>query len=390
MGMGLDYLTGCECFRPIGMAVDLGLSAWLANLANASAWLGMWEWLDWVNIPLLLDTIWSSFLSKLLDILGVFGVLSLDPNEKIGPAGAGPQRVVETVDELYYTVYFENVVTATAPAQVVTVVDQLDPHLDWSSFQPTEVAFGDKVVPLSGETYQFAAQQSVSDYREGEGKQWWVDIAGEINPLSGRAEWTLRTLDPETGELPEDPLAGFLPPNDEGGRGEGHVSFSIRPWSDVVAGTYVSNSATIVFDSNEAIETNHVWNTIGAPIELSGGASEAADPGAVVSYTHILTNTGQNKETLEIGVNPPDGWAFDLIGGQYPNGTLELPLTVSPDTTATFDVSLTVPVDVLSGTYTTVVTAGSRAGDAVYDVVTNTITVITHPKIYLPLVVRNR
>ena len=230
----------------------------------------------------------------------------------------------------------------------------------------------------------------MSDYREDEGKQWQVDITGEINPLSGRAEWTLRTLDPETDKRPEDPLAGFLPPNDESGRGEGHVSFLIRPRSDVVAGTYVSNSATIVFDSNKAIETNQVWNTIGAPIELSDGASEAADPGAVVSYTHILTNTGREKETLEIKMNPPAGWGFDLIGGEYPAGTLELPLTVSPDMTTTFEVSLTVPVDVLSGTYTTVITASSIAGDAVYDVVTDTTTVITLHKIYLPLVVRNR
>ncbi|MBC8255426.1 MAG: hypothetical protein H8E35_15560, partial [Ardenticatenia bacterium] len=79
---------------------------------------------------------------------------------------------------------------------------------------------------------------------------------------TGQVEWTFRTLDPETGELPEDALAGFLPPNDETGRGEGHVVFSIRPNSDRPDGTVLTNQATIVFDTEASIVTNEVTNTL--------------------------------------------------------------------------------------------------------------------------------
>jgi len=76
-------------------------------------------------------------------------------------------------------------------------------------------------------------------------------------------DWVFRTLDPETGELPEDAAAGFLPPNDATGRGEGHVSFSIMPKARCGNGTRITNTASIVFDTNSAMQTNAVWNTLG-------------------------------------------------------------------------------------------------------------------------------
>ncbi len=64
---------------------------------------------------------------------------------------------------------------------------------------------------------------------------------------------------------PEDPLTGFLPPEDGTGRGQGHVSFLIRPKVNVALGTRITNTANIVFDTNEPIATNEAWNTIGIP-----------------------------------------------------------------------------------------------------------------------------
>jgi hypothetical protein len=119
------------------------------------------------------------------------------------------------------------------------------------------------VIPIIDGTYQFYARQTVADHREGVDKEWWVDIEVELSPATGKAEWTFWTLDPETGDLPEDVFAGFLPPNDETGRGEGHVAFAIQPREDAPHGTIVSNQASIVFDTNEPIATNAVTNTIG-------------------------------------------------------------------------------------------------------------------------------
>ena len=55
----------------------------------------------------------------------------MDPNEKVGPAGVGSQHFVPGDEALQYEIYFENVATATAPAQEITVSDTLDSDLDW-------------------------------------------------------------------------------------------------------------------------------------------------------------------------------------------------------------------------------------------------------------------
>ena len=57
------------------------------------------------------------------------GVLSSDPNEKLGPLGQGTQHAVDAGDTFRYTIYFENKAEATAPAQEVFVTDRLDPSL---------------------------------------------------------------------------------------------------------------------------------------------------------------------------------------------------------------------------------------------------------------------
>jgi hypothetical protein len=192
-----------------------------------------------------------------------------DPNEKVGPEGVGRDRIVHLDDELHYIIYFENVITATAPAQEVFITDKLDPDLNWASLQVTEVAFGNKIIPILEGTPQFYTQVTIPDYRSGVHKQWWVDISAQLNYQTGQVNWTFRTLDPETGELPADPLAGFLPPNKpKSGRGEGHVVFRIRPRSNLADGTVIANRASIVFDQEAPIVTNRVTNTIGSAVSV--------------------------------------------------------------------------------------------------------------------------
>ena len=188
-----------------------------------------------------------------------------DPNEKVGPPGTGPLRVVRVENDLRYTIHFENVITATAPAQEVFVTDKLDPSLDWSTFRVDEIMLGNHVIPVADDAAQFSAREPINDHRAGVTKSWWVDITAQLNPATGRVGWALRTLDPDTGELPEDPLAGFLPPNDTSGRGQGYVSFTIRPKAGVPIGTVIRNRASIVFDTNDPISTNEVWNTVDQP-----------------------------------------------------------------------------------------------------------------------------
>ncbi len=176
-------------------------------------------------------------------------VRPIDPNEKTGPA---PQ--VHSGERVTYTVYFENLRTATAPAQEVFITDHLDPDLDWSTFQLGEVAFGDVVVTSLGSRAQGTDRITYGDYS--------VAIEAAQSSGGGQVNWVLRTLDPDSGELPEDPFAGFLPPEDGTGRGQGHVTFSIQVRGDARPGTQVTNSASIVFDTNAPISTNTWTSTV--------------------------------------------------------------------------------------------------------------------------------
>ena len=190
-------------------------------------------------------------------------ILPNDPNEKVGEAGLWDDHHVPADEPLNYTIFFENVVTATAPAQVVVITDVLDSNLDWESIRFTEVAFGDETAAVSEDGRHFEMRLTTQDYRAGVDKTWWVDVSGVLDPDSGQITWQFTTLDPDTGELPLDVYAGFLPPNDTTGRGEGHVSFTIDPAPDVSKGATITNQASIVFDTNDPIVTNVYTNVIG-------------------------------------------------------------------------------------------------------------------------------
>ncbi|MFM7583167.1 MAG: hypothetical protein ACKO9F_10695 [Caldilinea sp.] len=69
-------------------------------------------------------------------------VRPIDPNDKIGPAGLGAQKIVATDSALHYTINFENMPIATAPVQELFITDDLDVNLDWSSLQLTSIAYG--------------------------------------------------------------------------------------------------------------------------------------------------------------------------------------------------------------------------------------------------------
>lgn len=186
---------------------------------------------------------------------------SWDPNEKVGPAAAGAGRYLHESAALPYTVYFENdPELATVPAQRVVITDQLDSDLDWSSFQFGPIRFGDCVIqvpdPLGRLHFETDTIVAYDAYP--------VHVTADLNPETGVLTWELRSVDPQSGGLPRDLLAGFLPPNDDSRRGEGSVSYSVRLKPGLSAGTGVRNQASIVFDFNDPIITNEVVYAIDA------------------------------------------------------------------------------------------------------------------------------
>jgi hypothetical protein len=76
---------------------------------------------------------------------------SFDPNDKVGPAGAGANKYIAAQQPLPYAIFFENLPSATAPAQKVVITDKLNAAVfDLQTLVIGPISFGDKqVIPVS-------------------------------------------------------------------------------------------------------------------------------------------------------------------------------------------------------------------------------------------------
>ncbi len=184
-------------------------------------------------------------------------VVSADPNNITGPSGIGTAGFISSDATLPYTIDFENLPTATAPAQTVTVTQQLSPNLDWSTFQLGAIDFGSTVVIIpAGQTSYTTTIDATATLG------LLVDVTAGINLSTGKVTWTFTAIDPTTLDLTSNPLAGFLPPDVTAPEGEGSVSYTIKPKANLTSGTVLSAQATVVFDTNAGINTPTLVNTI--------------------------------------------------------------------------------------------------------------------------------
>ncbi|MBI2568927.1 MAG: hypothetical protein HYV63_18050 [Candidatus Schekmanbacteria bacterium] len=185
-------------------------------------------------------------------------VSSSDPNDKGGPDGAGDSRYFSGTEPLPYLIQFENLPSATAPAQAVVVTDQLDATtLDLASFRLGAMGFGDRVLEAPPGATSYATEV---DLRPDMNLR--VRLSAALDTGSGTVTWTFQSIDPVTGLPPDDPLAGFLPANVEPPAGQGFVSLVVDLQPALPDGTEVRNEARIVFDSNPPIDTPEWLNTV--------------------------------------------------------------------------------------------------------------------------------
>jgi len=72
---------------------------------------------------------------------------------------------------------------------------------------------------------------------------------GTFDPVTGEIYWLFHCVDPLTGDYPDDPNIGFLPPYNPATQYElGWVEFTVETWPDLAAHTLVENQAFVRFD----------------------------------------------------------------------------------------------------------------------------------------------
>ncbi|MFO1019853.1 MAG: CARDB domain-containing protein [Planctomycetales bacterium] len=236
-------------------------------------------------------------------------VLPFDPNEIVGPSGAGAENFLPpNRTSLPYTIRFENDPTkASAPAQEVMITHQLDADLDWSSFELGQIGFGDQVIDIPAGLQSYQTQVS---YHNQDGSPLLVNLDATFNPRTGLLKVTYRSVDPATGELPNGVFDGFLPVDDDTGRGEGFVQYTVLPKSGLVSGTKFTQQASIVFDTNAPIVTNTFSNTIDATSPSSAIKSlspESYSQNVTLNWTGADNQGGSGVAFYDIYVSDNNG-----------------------------------------------------------------------------------
>ncbi|MBL9126797.1 MAG: carboxypeptidase regulatory-like domain-containing protein, partial [Verrucomicrobiales bacterium] len=245
-------------------------------------------------------------------------VRSHDPNDKSSLAsGTGP--FLRAGEPILYTIRFENVPTASAPAQEVRIEDRLDANLDWTSFQPVALGFHDVVVDVPTDARNFSTTTAVAS------DPYPVIASVRFDARLGLVTWTFRSVDPITGEPPEDPFAGFLPPNDAEGRGEGFVSFSVRPRLTVADATLVTNRAVIAFDLNAPILTPWVTNRVDATPPSSSLRWVGVDRRTARLAWDASDGTGAGVARVEV-YRSRDGGPYEALPNSAASAELTLPV----------------------------------------------------------------
>jgi hypothetical protein len=139
---------------------------------------------------------------------------------------------------------------------------------------------------------------------------FYLDVFAGVDVANRRGYWILTTIDPETGDIPRNPLLGFLPPNVTSSEGEGFVSCTALPLSSVTTGSRVTAKATIVFDNQPPLDTPSIFNTIqtGTPVSsVLPLPAVAPDPVFNVAWQGASAPGGSSLASFDIYVSQDGG-----------------------------------------------------------------------------------
>lgn len=233
---------------------------------------------------------------------------SYDPNAIYGPSGFRSQRFVNNKDKQSFVVMFENVDTAKADAQIVRIVDTLDKSkFDLSTFEFGNITVGNKYFKVPNGRQQFMMEKNLAPDVDMK-----VRINGTIDTATGIVFWQFTSIDPQTGDLPD--FNGFLPPNVNYPSGEGSVSYTVNPVSNLPDGAELVSRASIVFDTNEPILTNTWKNTIDAG-NPQGNLKAKIYEDSLIVLEYSAADAGSGVDYYNLYMSENNGQWIPVPGG---------------------------------------------------------------------------
>jgi len=238
----------------------------------------------------------------------VSSVQSSDPNVKFA-TGVGSSDWVAPGDAITYTIDFANETNASAAAQTVSISDALTTNLNWSTLQLTAIGFNNVVIDIPPGVQTFSTNVNVSTDPNP------VSVTASLNPTNGVLTWLMKSINPVTGQLVTDPLAGFLPPDNAQGQGEGYVTYTIEASNELATAAQITNQASIVFDVNAPIATPTTTNLVDATPPTSSMTALPASSASIFTVAWTGQDVGSGIADFDIYVSTDSGpwtpWLLD-------------------------------------------------------------------------------
>jgi hypothetical protein len=231
-------------------------------------------------------------------------IIGHDPNEITGTTGTGAPHFITDQTPLNYQIEFANSPLASGAVVEVHVSEPVSPNVDPSTVQLTGFGFGHTSLSIPPGKQTFSETVPSGD-PQGDNEV----VTGSYDQSSNTINWTFSTVNPATGDLDFDASAGFLPPDNANGDGEGFVSYTAAPLSTDAPGTVIPAQASITFDRNAPISTP-VWSneiegapeaqmsslaatTPAGPLHVTWAGLDAAGPGITGYNVFVSVNGGQ-------------------------------------------------------------------------------------------------
>lgn len=237
-----------------------------------------------------------------------------DPNDIIGYTDpSGGKYVGNHVTQLPYTIEFENDPDlATAPAHVIKVTDIFDPEIfDMSTFGMKEIKVGNKSLRFNGEselTKTLDMRPEINSVAQ---------ISLSVDKKTGKTEWTFESLDPMTLEKATEMIQGILPVNIDG-NGCGEIKFDISLREGLSSGKMFGNKASIIFDSNDPIETPNWENTLDYDFPSARITSAGSTDSKTFSFDIESSDQGAGIWSYDLYFRPSATGEWEIARGAIP------------------------------------------------------------------------